>query len=91
MIVGDVDFRFVRASADLIFTASTQSTLGWVAGSGTPVVFLDFIWAPSRVSGLRLQFDEIQGLVALVLPDKDATCLVQPCDVAEKIMTREYL
>ncbi len=86
LVVGDVDFRFVRACSDLNFTASTQSTLGWVAGAGAPMVFMDFRWAPSRVTGLRLQFPEIEGLSAMLLPDQGVACLVPPGDVAQEIM-----
>lgn len=86
LVVGDVDFRFVRASSDLNFTASTQSTLGWVAGAGAPMVFLEFRWAPSRVTGLRLQCPEIEGLSAMMLPDRGIACLVPPGEVAQEIM-----
>lgn len=89
LIVGDVDFRFVRSTSDLNFTASTQSTLGWVAGAGAPMVFMEFAWAPSHVSGMRLQAPKIDGLSAFVLPDQGVACLVPPGDVAKEIM-REY-
>lgn len=86
LIVGDVDFRFVRACSDLNFTASTQSTLGWVAGAGAPMAFLEFRWAPGRVTGLRLDWPGIEDLSAMLLPDQGAACLVPPGDVARAIM-----
>lgn len=38
--VGDEDFRYIRAAADLIVTASPTSTLGWCVGTGVPLVYL---------------------------------------------------
>lgn len=46
-IVKNVDYRFIRAAADETFVTSSQSTLGWVAGSGTPYHFVDLNWSPS--------------------------------------------
>lgn len=86
LVVGDVDFRYVRACSDLNFTASTQSTLGWVAGAGAPMAFLEFRWAPARVTGLRLEWSGIEDLSAMLLPDRGAACLAPPGDVARAIM-----
>lgn len=80
-IVGGVDFRFLRAAADLVFASSTQSTLGWVSGSGAPFAYLDFVWSPGRVDGLRLQMPGIPGLAAAVLPDAGGVCAAGPASV----------
>ncbi len=85
-IVGDVDFRFLRFAADLIVTSSTQSTLGWVDGSGTPYIFLDFEWSPSVIDGLRLALPAVPGLRAAILPDRGAACLQEPIDTARAIL-----
>jgi hypothetical protein len=86
LVVGDIDFRFVRACSDLNFTASTQSTLGWVEGAGAPMAFLEFRWAPARVTGLRLEWPGVEDLSAMLLPDRGAACLAPPGDVARAIM-----
>lgn len=85
-IVGDIDFRFVRFAADLSVTASTQSTLGWVDGSGMPYVFLDFEWSPSVIEGLRLGLPSVPGLRAAVLPDRGAACLQEPVGAVQAIL-----
>lgn len=85
-IVGDIDFRFVRFAADLSVTASTQSTLGWVDGSGMPYVFLDFEWTPSVIEGLRLGLPSVPGLRAAVLPDRGAACLQEPIGAVRAIL-----
>lgn len=69
MVVKDVDFRFIGLAADLIVTSSTQSTLGWVVGSGIPCLFAEFEWAPSNLSGLRMSCESIDGLKALMVLD----------------------
>lgn len=51
-IVKNVEFRFIRCSADFLVSTSTQSTLGWVAGAGATAVLLECPWAPARVGGL---------------------------------------
>lgn len=66
-IIKDMDFRFVRYAADIIFTTSTQSTLGWVSGADAAVVYLEFEWAPSFLKGLRLRDESMPGLDAAVL------------------------
>lgn len=86
LVVADIDFRFVRTCSDLNFTASTQSTLGWVAGAGAPMAFMEFRWAPARVTGLRLEWSGIEDLSAMLLPDYGAACLAPPGDVAGAIM-----
>jgi hypothetical protein len=74
IIVG-IDFRFLRTSADLIITSSTQSTLGWVSTSGVPFLLLEFEWCPTRVEGLRLSIPGIRGLSAAIIPDEGAVCM----------------
>ena len=39
--VKDEDFRYIRAAADVIVTATPTSTLGWCVGAGVPMVWLD--------------------------------------------------
>ena len=73
-IVGGIDFRFLRNAANVIFTSSTQSTLGWVSTSQVPNFVLEFAWSPSKVKGLRLQLAETGDLNALVIPDEDGVC-----------------
>jgi hypothetical protein len=69
MIVKDVDFRFIGLGADLIVTSSTQSTLGWVLGSGIPCLFAEFDWAPSNLSGLKMNCASVDGLNTLMVLD----------------------
>ncbi len=88
LVVEHVDFRFVRHAADLILTPSAQSTLGWVAGAGVPFLYLDFTWAPGYVRGLRLPLPGIDGLAAVVIPDRDGVCTSPPRDVAGILMSR---
>ncbi len=69
MVVKDVDFRFIGLAADLIVTSSTQSTLGWVVGSGVSCLFAEFEWAPSNLSGLKMSCANIDGLKSLMVLD----------------------
>ena len=62
-LVRDMDFRFIRAAADLIVLSNAQSTLGWVAGAGCPAIFLEYPWAPVSLPGLALG-DLERGLAA---------------------------
>ena len=62
-LVRDMDFRFIRAAADLIVVSNAQSTLGWVAGAGCPAIFLEYPWAPVTLPGLALG-DLERGLAA---------------------------
>ena len=39
--VGEEDFRYLRAAADVIVTMMPTSTLGWCVGADTPLVWLD--------------------------------------------------
>jgi hypothetical protein len=48
IIPEDVEFRFIRAAADRIYTTSFFSTLGWVLGSGRPFCFVKVPWSPVR-------------------------------------------
>ncbi len=38
--VKDEDFRYIRAAADVIVTATPTSTLGWCVGTGAPMIYL---------------------------------------------------
>lgn len=40
IFVGRGDFRYIRAAADIIIVESLMSTIGFVFGSGIPIVFL---------------------------------------------------
>ncbi|MEW5772907.1 MAG: hypothetical protein AB1916_05225 [Thermodesulfobacteriota bacterium] len=73
-IVKGVEFRFIRTAADLLFTSSVQSTLGWVSGAGAPYFYLDFAWAPGRVEGLKVLIPGIDGLAAAIMPDAGQVC-----------------
>lgn len=73
-IVKNLEFRFVRTAADLLLTSSTQSTLGWVLGSGVPYFYLDFSWSPGTIDGLNLELEGIDGLARIVLPDVGQVC-----------------
>jgi len=53
-IIKDMDFRFIRAAADLIALSSSQSTLGWALGSGCPVWFFELEISPIRLPGKQL-------------------------------------
>jgi hypothetical protein len=68
-IVKDMDFRFIGHSADLIVTSSSQSTLGWVVGTGVPCLFAEFEWAPTHLGGLRMKCPDIQNLEAMIVLD----------------------
>ncbi|MGE4220034.1 MAG: hypothetical protein AB7G39_11350 [Alphaproteobacteria bacterium] len=39
--LGDSDFRYMRAAADIIVTNVPTSTLGWCLGTGVPLVYMD--------------------------------------------------
>ncbi len=61
----DMDFRFIRSAADLIFLSSAQSTLGWCLGTGKPVMFVEPEHSPVKFSGLDAtinHFPEIKGI-----------------------------
>jgi hypothetical protein len=73
-IVKNIEFRFIRTAADLLLTTSTQSTLGWVHGTGIPYMYLDFTWSPGRISGLRMHIHGIEGLSAAILPSVGQVC-----------------
>jgi hypothetical protein len=87
-IVKDIDFRFIRSAADFILVSSTQSTLGWVAGSGVPFLYLDFAWSPGLIKGLKLSIPGIPGLVAAIIPDSGEICRIAPRSPARILMTR---
>lgn len=85
-IIKNVEFRFIRTAADLIFTSSTQSTIGWAHGAGVPYIYLDFAWSPGRINGLRASLDGIDGLKAAVYPDTDQLYEPQAESMAEVLL-----
>jgi len=87
----DVDFRFVRSAADLIVTTATQSTLGWVAGSGVPAVALEFPWCPLRIRGPRLDISYSSLSVNAYFIQRSSVCSDTSCDVAQKICSNVSL
>lgn len=56
-VIRDMDFRFVRAAADLIALSSSQSTLGWAIGAGCPVWMFEKEASPVRLSGKDLNIN----------------------------------
>ena len=54
-IIQDMDFRFIRAAADVLTVTSSQSTLGWVMGSGRTSLYLENPWMPARVPGFEME------------------------------------
>ncbi|MBW1728597.1 MAG: hypothetical protein JRJ62_13705 [Deltaproteobacteria bacterium] len=58
-IVKDMDFRFIRAAADLLVLTSPQSTLGWVLGTGKPVIFAELNWIPVLFDGFEMPCKDI--------------------------------
>jgi hypothetical protein len=87
-IVKNVEFRFIRTAADFLVTTSTQSTLGWVSGAGAPYLYLDFVWSPGRIAGLRLNLPGVDGLIAAVLPDAGQVCGPRSADMAEVLLAQ---
>lgn len=81
-IVGGVDLRFLTASADLIVTSSTQSTLGWISTARVPFLVLEFLWCPTKIQGLRFLLPGITGLSAVIIPDEGAVCSGKPYDAS---------
>lgn len=61
MVPEDIDFRFIRAAADHIFTTSSLSTLGWVLGSGKPYTFIEVPWSPVTFSARFSRLDQSTG------------------------------
>ncbi len=53
-VIKDMDFRFIRAAADLIALSSGQSTLGWALGAGCPVWMFEKRACPVRLPGREL-------------------------------------
>lgn len=57
-LIERADFRYVRAAADIIVTNANQSTLGWCAGAGVPLVRLGSRFVQDLAS------DAVNGAVA---------------------------
>lgn len=53
-VIKDMDFRFIRAAADLIALSSNQSTLGWALGAGCPVWMFEKQTSHTKLSGREL-------------------------------------
>jgi hypothetical protein len=50
-IVKDMDFRFIRAAADVIALSSSQSVLGWALGANCKTLFYELEASPVKLSG----------------------------------------
>ena len=61
-VIRDIDFRFIRAAADVIFVGSSQSTLGWCLGSGAQVFFLETAVSPVKFLGCSFDNPGIAGV-----------------------------
>lgn len=61
----DVEFRFIRAAADHIYTTSFMSTLGWVIGSGKPYTFIKVPWSPVPFSANHIDTDTGSGFTLM--------------------------
>lgn len=70
LIIKDIDFMYIRSLPDFIFVSSSQSTLGWVIGSGVPYLFLDFKASPSILGGVKMKNDFIYDLNEIVMVDE---------------------
>ena len=56
-LADDQDFRYIRAAADVLVTATPTSTLGWCVGTGVPLIWLDSeLINPLLDAGLRQAF-----------------------------------
>lgn len=64
LVIRDMDFRFIRCAADMIFVHSAQSTLGWCLGSDATVVYLEPAQAPVKFDGAPINCPDIPGLKA---------------------------
>lgn len=70
LFLGDQDFRYIRAAADVIVTSTPTSTLGWCVGTGRPLVYLDSrIVNPLEDEALRQRFAAAFLVVDLDRPD----------------------
>ena len=78
-------YEVVR-QADPVISSSTQSTLGWVCGSGKPYLYLDFKWSPGRIIGQHLNFYSIDGLISAVIPDPGQIYGPKVINLAEMLM-----
>ena len=52
-IIKNLDFRFIRAAADVLLITSWQSTLGWALGTEKPCIFYEFDWSPVSFAGFE--------------------------------------
>ena len=66
-IVKDIDFRFLRAIADFVVVTSHQSTFGWVWGAGVPYAYFDFEASPSRMNGLKIAYQPVEGMKHVIV------------------------
>lgn len=82
-VVRDVDFRFLRAAADIIFLATSQSTLGWSLGAGVPVFFLEPERAPVTFSGCSFG--------SVLIPGVRSVRLLRMVDVAPPVKDSGFL
>lgn len=87
------ELRFVRYAADFILTSSSQSTLGWVHGSGVPYVYVDYSWAPGKISGSQMMFPDFPNLdlsdeVTLIVPGQRQVCDANAGDLASVLLEK---
>jgi len=60
-VVKDVDFRFIRAVADIIALSSSQSTIGWALGANCKTLFYELEASPAKLSG-KIQDSALPGV-----------------------------
>ncbi len=65
----DEDFRYLRAAADVIVTGVPTSTLGWAAGSGVPLIWLDSERMMPLLAEMRDRFQRAFLFVDIDSPD----------------------
>jgi len=75
LLLRDVDFRFIRAAADLIFVTSPQSTLGWVIGSGKPTIFAELKFRPVTFDAFEMGVNSMKEIGRLLFISPNHTLM----------------
>ncbi len=70
-IIQNMDFRYIRSAADIIALSSSQSTLGWAAGSNAEILFYEKKANPSCLDGKELE-SSINGVNRLFILNKES-------------------
>ena len=83
-IVQDMDFRFIRAAADVLAVTSSQSTLGWVLGAGRTGLFLEQPWLPSDVPGMAFECESVPEISRAIV-------LYNACDLDSEAHPRNVM